>query len=122
MYWGVTESLVVESTMLVKPIEVSLVRFRPEETQISDFEVAEELTVVVVVASLGIEQPAEICLRVNELGVCLNESASLGPEGGKGASVVENVHVEAVLEFVVAHEAEDVVVDVAKEVHLEQAE
>ena len=119
---GVTESLVVEPTMLVEPIEVFLVLFRPEETQISNLEVAEELAIVVLGTRLGIEQPAKVCLRVHELGICFNKSAGLGPEGGKGASVVEDVHVEAVFELVVAHEAEDIVFNVAEEMHLEQVE
>lgn len=55
---------------------------------------------------------------MDEFGVCVDEGAGSGPEGGEGAGVVEDVHVEAVFHVVVAHEAEDVVVDVAEEVDL----
>ena len=53
-----------------------------------------------------------------QLWVRVDERAGSRPEGGKGASIVEDVHVESVLHVVIAHKAEDVVVNVAKEVDL----
>ena len=49
------------------------------------------------------------------------EGTSSGPEGGKGACVVKDVHIEAVFQIVVSHEAEDIVVDVAEVVDLNGA-
>ncbi len=46
------------------------------------------------------------------------EVFGFGPEGGKGAGVIEDVHVEAVFEVVVLHETEDVIVDVTEVVDL----
>ena len=53
------------------------------------------------------------------MGGC--EGVRSGPEGGKGACVIQDVHVEAVFEVVVTHKAEDVVVDVAEIVDLEDS-
>ena len=115
----IAEALVVEPTAFVEPVKVSLVGFSPEEVQRADFEVGEELAVVVVAAVVRIEKPVEVGLGVDEIGVGVDEGACAGPERGKGASVVENVHVEAVFEVVGGHEAEDVVEDVAEEVNLD---
>lgn len=40
------------------------------------------------------------------------------PKRRKGACIVQDVHVEAVLEIVVLHEAEDIVVNIAEVMHL----
>lgn len=48
----------------------------------------------------------------------VHESAGFGPEGRERTCVVEDVHIKPVFHAVVAHEAEDVVVDVAEEVDL----
>ena len=76
------------------------------------------MAVVVVAAVMGIEKPVEVCFGVDELWVSVDEGAGAGPEGGEGARVVEDIHVEAVFHVVVAHKAEDVVIDVAEVVDL----
>ena len=50
--------------------------------------------------------------------MCVDEGAGARPETWKGSGIIEDVHVEAVLHVVVAHETEDVVVDIAVEVDL----
>ena len=116
----IPESLIVKSSTAIEPFEILLVRLPTEEIQISNLEVREELAVVVVAAIVGIEEPVEVGLGVDEFRVGVDEGAGTGPEGGEGARVVEDVHVEAVFEVVVTHEAEDVVGDVAEEVDLPQ--
>lgn len=44
--------------------------------------------------------------------------AGARPEGRKRSSVIEDVHIEAVFHMIIAHKAEDVVVNVAEEVDL----
>ena len=67
---------------------------------------------------MAVKEPIEVSVRVDELGVGVYEGAGAGPERGEGARVVKDVHIEAVFEVVLGHEAEDVVVDVAEEVDL----
>lgn len=43
-----------------------------------------------------------------------------GTKGRKRASIIENVHIEAVLHVVVAHEAEHVVINVTEKVDLKE--
>ena len=114
----VTEPFIEEATAAVEPVEIRLVAVGAEEIQGSDLEVGEELAVIVVTASsaVGVKQPIEVSVRVDEFRMCVDEGAGAGPERREGAGVVEDVHVEAVFEIVVAHEAEDVIVDVAEEV------
>ena len=115
----IPKALVIEATTSVQPIKVFLVCFSPEEIEIADFEVGEELTIVVVAAVAGVEEPVQIGVWVDEFGVGVYEGAGTGPEGGEGAGIVEDVHVEAVFHVVIAHEAEDVVVNVTEEVDLQ---
>ncbi len=66
-----------------------------------------------------IKQPAEVSFWVDQLGVCVDERTGARPQGRKGASVVKNVHIEAVFHVVITHEAENVIVNVAEEVNLD---
>lgn len=114
----VAETLVVETAAAVQPLEVLLIGLSAEESQVADLEIREELAVVVVPTVEGVQEPVEVRLGVDELRVRVDEAHGAGPEAGEGAGVVEDVHGEAVLDVVVAGEAEDVVVDVAEEVHV----
>lgn len=49
----------------------------------------------------------------------VDEGSSARPEAGKGAGVVQDVHIEAILEVIVAHESENVIVNIAEEVDLQ---
>jgi hypothetical protein len=117
----ISKSLIVETSTSVQPVKILLIGLPTEETQIADFEIGEELAIVVVTAVVRIEQPVEVGIRMDELRVSVDEGAGARPEGRERTSVVEDVHVEAVLHVVIAHEAEDVVVDIAEEVDLPRA-
>lgn len=52
---SITETLVVETAAPVKPFEVLLVCLTTEEAQVADFEVGEELAVVVVATIVRVE-------------------------------------------------------------------
>ena len=65
----IPKSLIMETTVLVQPVEVFLILLRPEEPQIADFKIAEELTVVIFKACFWVEQPIKVGLRMYELGI-----------------------------------------------------
>lgn len=44
----IAESLVVEASTAIEPVEIPLIRFAAEEIQIADLKVRKELTIVVV--------------------------------------------------------------------------
>lgn len=48
----------------------------------------------------------------------IDKRSSPRPEGRKRTSIVEDVHVEAIFHLVIAHEAENVVIDITEEVNL----
>jgi len=117
----IAEALVVEPTHVraVEVPEVRGIRLGAEEIQVSDLEVREELAVVVFAAvARFVHQPAEIRVRVDQVRPLRHELACAFPEAGEAACVVEDVHVEAVGDVVVAEEAEGVVGDGAEEVHV----
>ena len=118
MYRRISKSLVVEASPSIQPVKVSFVRFTAEEVQVPNLEIREELAVVVVSAVVGVKQPVQVGIRVYQLRVGVDEGAGTRPEGRKGSRVVEDVHVETVLDVIIAHKAEDVVVNVAEEVDL----
>ena len=115
---SIAKSFIVEASASVQPIKVLLICFASKEVEAADLEVGEELTIVVVTAIARVKQPVEVGVGMDEFRMRVDEGASPGPEGGKGACVIEDVHVEAILHVVVAHEAEDVVVDVTEIVDL----
>lgn len=115
---GIAKSFIVEASASVQPIKVLLVRFASKEVEAADLEVGEELTVVVVTTVARVKQPVKVGIGVDEFRMRVDEGAGAGPERGKGARVVQNIHVEAVLHIIVAHEAEDIVVDVTEIVDL----
>ena len=121
MYWRISKPLVVEASSAIQPIKVSFIRLAAKEIEVSNFEIREKLAIVIVSAVVGVEQPVQVGIRMYQLRMRIDERAGARPEGRKGASVVENVHVETVLHVVVAHEAEDVVVNVAEEVDLAES-
>jgi len=65
MYRRISKPLIVEPSASIQPLEVLLIGFTTEEAQIADFEIREELTVVVVAAVERVKQPVQIRLRVN---------------------------------------------------------
>lgn len=118
VHGGVAEALVVEARD-ARPVEVleeARVGLGAEEAQVADLEVAEKLAVVVL--ARAVDEPGEVGVRVHQVRVLAHEVARDLPEAGEGARVVEDVHVEAVDQVVVAQEAEGIVGDVAEEVHV----
>ena len=115
----ISEPLVVKSTPAIQPLEILLVRLSPEEVEGSDLEIGKELAIIIIARIVVVEQPVEVRVRVDKLGMGVYEGAGARPEGREGARVVEDVHVEAVFEVVVAHEAEDVIVYVTEEMDLQ---
>ena len=114
----VSKSLIIEPAAPVQPLEVFFVRFTPEEVQIPNLEIGEELAVIIVATVVGVQKPVEVSIRMNKFRVCVDEGAGAGPERGEGACIVKDVHVEAIFHIIVAHEAKDIVVNVTKEVDL----
>ena len=95
------------------------VSLRAEEVEIADFEIAEELAVVVF-SCCGVEEPEHICFRVDEVWVFRDEVESGAEEGREGTSVFEDGHVEAVDHLEGREEEEGIVGDGAEEVDLEE--
>ena len=93
---GIPKPLIIEPSPTIQPIEILLIRLAPEKVEVADLKVAEELTVIVVVGIGWVEQPGDVGVGVDEVGVGIDERAGAGPEGGEGSGVVEDVHVEAV--------------------------
>lgn len=120
MYRRISKSLIVESSSSIQPVKVSFIRFAAEEVQVPNLEVGEELAIVVVSAIVGIKQPIQVGIRVYQLWMGIDERSGSRPEGRERAGVVEDIHVETVLHVVVAHEAEDIIVNVAEEMDLPQ--
>lgn len=115
---SISKPLIVEPPTLVQPFKVHLIGLATKVVQIPNLKVGEELTIVVVSTVMRIKEPVEIRLWMYVFWMCVDERAGTGPEGWKGASVVENVHVEAIFHIVVTHEAKHVVVNVAEKVNL----
>ena len=76
----ITESLVVKPTSFVEPVEVSLVFLGAPEVERANFEVGEELAVVVFVVVVGVEKPVEVSFGVDEMRVGVGESARSWPK------------------------------------------
>ena len=121
VYWRISKSLVVEASSSVQPIKVSFIRLTAKEVKVTNLEIREELAIIIVSAVVGVEQPVQVGIRMYQLWMRIDERAGARPERRERASVIENVHVETVLHVVVAHEAEDVVVNVAEEVDLAES-
>jgi len=120
----IPRELVEEPPAAVQPLKVPPVLLPAEEVQVPDLDVRRELALVVV-AGLGFpiqEEPVEVRFGVDEFGMDVHEGPGAPQEGRGGACVVAQdfVHAGAVAVFhaVVAHEAEDVIVDVAVELGL----
>ena len=118
VYRCIAISFIVETASLIEPVEIGFIGFFAPEVQGSNFEIGEELAVVVLATGLGIEKPCEISFGVNKVRMGSCKGSCSGPEGWEGARVVEDVHVKAVFEVVVPHETKDVVVNVAEIMNL----
>ena len=121
MYWCISKSFVVKASSSIQPVKVSFIRLTAKEVKVSNFEVREELAVVVIPTIVGVQQPVQVGIRMYQLRMRVDERAGARPEGGERASVVEDIHVETVLHVIIVHKAEHVVVDIAEEVDLTES-
>lgn len=127
MHGGIPPPLVKEPPRPIQMVEIILVRPAAPKLHVGDLEVAPEMTGRVTVGLFVVLGPALLVLqpgagavgwRFQVLRVGLGEAHRLGPEGRHGFGVVVEVDGEAVGFVAVVHVAEDVVVDVAEEMHL----
>lgn len=116
----IAKPLVVEAADLlaVEVLKVRSVGLSSKEVQRADFEVAEELAIVVFAAVFLVHEPGDVRVVMHQIPALLGLDEASGdfPQGCKTARVVEDVHVEPVDDVVVAQEAEGVVRNVAEEV------
>lgn len=124
MHWCISPPLVKEAASSIQVIEVVLIRLAPPEVHVPDLKIAPEVTrrvsirLVPVVWPPGlVHHPVEGAVLVHELRVVGEEFLGLGPQGGDRLWRVVEVDGETVCLVVVLHVAEDVVVDIAEEVH-----
>lgn len=79
----ISKPLVVEPATSIQPVEILLICFPTEVVQVTDFEVREELAIVVVAAVVWIKEPVQISFRMDELWMCIDEGACARPERRK---------------------------------------
>jgi len=122
---SIAPAFVKEATSPVQMIKIVLIGLAAPEIHIGDLKVAPEMTrriavgllVVVGTADL-VGQPIHSIVGMDILGMISQKLESLGPQSWNRLRRVIEIDSEAVGFVVIAHVAEHVVVDVAKEVHL----
>ncbi len=124
MHRRIPPSLIKEPPSAIQMVEIVLIHLTPPKVHIRDLEIAPEMTRRVSVRFLVVSRPPLFVLEPRSgvdgavfdvIRVGLDELEGFGPEGGDGLGGVVEVDGEAVGFVVVLHVAEDVVVDVAKE-------
>lgn len=127
MHGRIPPPLIEEPPRPIQMVEIILVRATPEKLHVGDLEVAPEMTGRVTVCLFVVLGPALLVFEPGPravgcgfqvLRVGLGEAHGFGPEGRHRFGVVVQVDGEAVGFVAVLHVAEDVVVDVAEEMHL----
>ena len=125
MYRRIPPAFVEETSRPVQVLEVSFVGFRAPEIHIGDFEVGPEVAgrvavgfVLMVWPPVAVGEELVGVVGVQVLIVARHELHRLRPEGSDTLRGVVECDGEAVRFVVVAHVAEDVVVDVAEEVYV----
>lgn len=125
MHGGISPTLVKETACTVQVVEVVLIFATPPEAHVTNFKVAPEMTrriaisLVVVIGPPGlVHQPVHGIVFMHVGRVRGKELGGLGPQGGDRVGGIVEIDRETVRLVVVLHEAEDVVINVAKEVHL----
>lgn len=122
VYRRITPSLIEETTSIIQVLEVSLVFLTTEKIQVTNLEVRPEVTGGVSIAALSmfgprlvIGDPIQHVVVAQVGGVCGQESASLGPEGGDRLRSIVEADGETIGLVVILHVAEHIVVDIAEE-------
>lgn len=125
MHRRIPPPLVEEPPRAIQMLEILLIRLAPPEVHVRDLEVAPEMARRVSVRipemvwpAILVRQPALRVVPREILRVLGDELERLGPQRRDALGRVVQVDGEAVGLVVVLHVAEDVVVDVAEEVHL----
>jgi hypothetical protein len=117
MYGCITKPFVVEPSCLVQILEVCGVGLGAEEIEVADFEVAEELAIIVLSCS-RVQQPGQISLGMHKLRVFGDEVESRPKQAGEGSSILQNCHIEPIDNSELGEEEERVVWDGAEKVHV----
>lgn len=125
VHGGITPALVEETAGAVEVVKVVRVGLAAPDVQVGNLKVGPEVAcgvavglVVVLGAAHAVRQPVHGIVGVDVLRVLGDELDRLRPQGWDGLWSVKEVDGEPVRLVVVLHVAEDIVVDVAEEVHL----
>lgn len=125
VHGSVAPAFVKEAASLVEVLKVLLVDLAAPKLHVGDFKVAPEvagreaLCGLVVLGTLDVvRHPLVGTVLVDIVRVLGEELLRLGPQRRQRLGVVVQVDGEAVCLVIVLHVAEDIVVDVAEEVHL----
>lgn len=125
VHWCVAPALVEETARSVEMLEVCLVLLRTPEVHIRDLEIAPEMTgritvslVIVHRPSLLVSQPVKRVRLRERMFVVGQEIEGFRPETCNRLWTVVQSDREAVGFVVIAHVAEDIVVNIAEEMHV----
>lgn len=120
---GIAPALVEETTSSIKMVEVVLVRLAAKEVHVRDLEITPEMTCRVALRSfvmcwsaLIVCEPLNSAVLVQVIRMVGKKLDGFGPQGRQGLGFVVESNSEAIGLVVVLHVAEDIVIDVAKEV------
>lgn len=123
--WRIAPALVEEATCPIEMVEVVLVRFTTPEFHVCYLKVTPEVTgrealgLLVCVGSADVVgNPLDGVVVMEVIRMVREELDRLGPQRRQGLGVIVETDCEAVGLVVIVHVAEDVVVDVAEEVHV----
>jgi hypothetical protein len=111
---SIAPTLVEETAILVKRLEIVGVSLGAEPFKAADLKVGPEMALVVVLTTVITEETHGIVGR-DMLGVVLHELLGASPEGRNGVDVLVKRENKTVLLVVLVHDTEGVVVDVAEE-------
>lgn len=124
MHRRIPPPLIKEPARPIQMLEIILIRPAAPKLHIRDLKVAPKMAgrvpiglLMMLRPLLSIPQPAQGAIVAHILRVLGHKLQRLGPQGRDGFRRVVQVDGEAVRLVVVGHVAEDVVVDVAEEVH-----
>lgn len=121
----VTPALVEEATGAVQVVEIILVGLAAPKVHIANLKVAPEVACRITIGILGVvgtaglvRQPVHGAVLVHVLGVFGQELFGFGPQSRDGGRGIVQVDGEAVRLVVIVHVAENVIIDIAEEVHV----
>lgn len=80
---SIAKALVVKAACFVEPVEIGFVGFAAPEVEGTNFEIGEELAVVVLVICSGIEEPCQVCFWMYQVVMRVDELLCAGPKRWK---------------------------------------